>query len=82
MSIRAYPEVWLLIRGRGFCNHLLGDLTAGSDKAHNVGVEGQLPLLVHLFLEQLQRACAEPCIEVSLSHSIHLDSACNVMCFH
>lgn len=37
------------------------DLAAGANEAHNVGVEGQLALQVHLLLEQLQRSAAQPC---------------------
>ena len=55
----------LQIRMVGGCgwvrDELAGDLAAGSNEAHNVWVEGQLPLQVHLLLEQLQGACVQPC---------------------
>lgn len=41
---------------------MAGDLTAGADEAHNVGVEGQLALEVHFLLKQLQGLRVQPCI--------------------
>lgn len=41
-------------------HEVAGDLAAGPNEANNVGVEGQLPLQVHLLLEQLQGLCIQP----------------------
>ena len=47
--------------GRGVCNEVARDLTACSNEAYNVGVERQLPLQVHLLLEEVQRLVVQPC---------------------
>ena len=46
----------------GLSNELARNLAAGSDEAHNVWMERQLALQVHLLLEQLQSSCVQPCI--------------------
>ena len=47
---------------RGVEHEVARNLAAGTNEAHNVGVEGQLALQVHLLLEQLQSLCVQPCI--------------------
>lgn len=44
----------LAFLSRGVQHEVARNLAAGSDEAHNVGVEGQLALQIHLLLEQLQ----------------------------
>ena len=55
----AYLQVRML--RCGVCNEVARDLTASSNEAHNVWVEGQLPLQVHLLFEQVQRLVVQPC---------------------
>ena len=45
---------------RGVEHEVAGNLAAGSNEAHDVGVEGQLALQVHLLLEQLQGLRVQP----------------------
>ena len=49
--------VWGLVS-----KEVAGDLAAGANEPHNVGVEGQLALQVHLLLEQLKCPAGQPCI--------------------
>lgn len=41
-------------------HEVAGNLTAGPNEAHNVGVKGQLALQVNLLLEQLQGLRVQP----------------------
>ncbi len=47
----------------GLSNELARNLAAGSDEAHNVWMERQLALQVHLLLEQLQSSRVQPCVQ-------------------
>jgi hypothetical protein len=47
----------------GLSNELARNLAAGSNEAHNVGMERQLALQIHLILEQLQSSRVQPCVQ-------------------
>lgn len=50
----------LAFLGRGVQHEVARNLAAGTNEAHNVGVEGQLALQVYLLLEQLQGLRVQP----------------------
>lgn len=53
--------VVLALFSRGVEHEVAGDLAAGTNEAHNVGVKGQLALQVNLLPEQLQGLHVQPC---------------------
>ncbi len=59
----SHLQVGMLLLLRGLSNELARNLAAGSNEAHNVGMERQLALQVHLILEQLQSSRVQPCIQ-------------------
>ena len=73
MHVGVHLQVRMPLLGCRISNELAGDLAAGPNEAHDVGMERQLALQVHLLLEQLQRSCVQPCMTSQLcSQSLHL----------
>ena len=69
-SAGSHLQVGVLLLLCGLSNELARNLAAGSNEAHNVGMEGQLALQVHLLLEQLQSLRVQPCIQPTCENSV------------
>lgn len=63
----------LALMSRGVEHEVAGDLAAGADEAHNVGMEGQLALQVHFLFEQLQGLRVQPCKRTTAWSAQHTD---------
>lgn len=62
-SAGSHLQMGMLLLPCWLSNELARNLAASSNEAHNIGMERQLALQVHLLLEQLQSSRVQPCVQ-------------------